>query len=106
MKSLRGEAGRLLEFINYQDASIVSREIIKEKTGSVTLFAFDKGQALSEHTSPYDALAQVLEGEVEITISGKPSLLSEGDAIIMPANQPHALNTVRKAKLVLTMILS
>lgn len=106
MKSLRGEIGRLLELINYQDGSIVSREIIKEKTGSVTLFAFDEGQGLSEHTSPYDALAHVLEGEIGITICGKPFLLREGEAIIMPANQPHALNAARKVKLVLTMIRS
>jgi len=106
MKSLRGEAGRLLELINYQDGSIVSREIIKEKTGSVTLFAFDEGQALSEHTSPYDALAQVLEGEVEITISGKSFLLKEGEAVIMPANQPHAVRAITRFKMTLTMIRS
>lgn len=88
----------------YQTGAIVSRQITKAEGGNVTLFAFDEGQELSEHTTPYDALVQVLDGEVEIGISGKPFLLKEGDAIIMPAGQPHAVKAVKKFKMLLTMI--
>jgi quercetin dioxygenase-like cupin family protein len=106
VRSLRAETGKLVELIDYQDGSVVSREIIKGKTGTVTLFAFDEGQGLSEHTSPYDALVHVLEGEVGIMISGKQLLLGEGEAIIMPANEPHGLNAQRRVKLILIMIRS
>jgi quercetin dioxygenase-like cupin family protein len=90
--------------INYQDGSIVSRVILKSEAGNVTLFAFDQGQELSEHSAPYDALVHVLDGEVEIKISGKPFLLKAGEAIIMPANDPHALKAVKKFMMLLTMI--
>jgi quercetin dioxygenase-like cupin family protein len=106
VKPLREDVGELVELIDYQNGSVVSREIIKGKTGTVTLFAFDEGQGLSEHTSPYDALIHVLEGNAEITISGKPFLLGQGEAIIMPAKQPHGLNAQSKVKLILTMIQS
>jgi quercetin dioxygenase-like cupin family protein len=106
MKSLAAQPANVLDLISYQEGAIVSREIIKEKTGTVTLFAFDEGEGLSEHTSPFGALVHVLEGEVQITISGTASRLKEGDAIIMPANQPHALNAPKKVKLILTMIRS
>ena len=82
----------------------MSRAFIDKKVGTVTLFAFDKGQGLSEHTAPYDALVQVIEGEVEITISGKAHNLKEGEMIIMPANDPHALKALEKYKMLLTMI--
>ena len=77
--------------VNYQDVSIVSREIVKKPTGSVTLFAFDEGQGLSEHTAPFDALVQVVEGAAETMISGQPHQLPGGEMILMPAGQPHAL---------------
>jgi len=85
---------------------VVSREISKKKTGTVSLFAFDEGQGLSEHTAPFDALVFVLDGEVEITISGKPFRLGKGEMIVMPANQPHALVAVKKFKMLLIMIRS
>jgi quercetin dioxygenase-like cupin family protein len=94
----------LVEMVNYQDAAVVSRQITKAETGNVTLFAFDKDQGLSEHTAPFDALVHILEGEAQVTISGKPFDLKTGDAIIMPANEPHALKAVQKFKMLLTMI--
>ena len=97
---------KIAEMINYQDGAIVSREILKKPTGTVTAFAFDEGQGLSEHTAPFDALVQVLEGEVEITISGKPHFLQGGELILMPANQPHALKAFKRFKILLTMIRS
>ena len=92
--------------VAYQSASIVSREILKGATGKVTLFAFDEGEALSEHTSPFNALVQVLEGEVEITIAGKPHRVKGGELILMPAQQPHALKALQRFKMILTMIRS
>lgn len=94
------------DLANYQDGSVVSRTLINRKTGTITLFAFDSGQALSEHTAPYDALAHILEGDAEITISGKPFALGAGQLILMPANQPHALKALSKFKMLLTMIRS
>lgn len=94
------------ELVAYQDGAVVSREIMKKPSGNVTLFAFDEGQGLTEHTSPFDALVQVLEGEVEITISGKPQRLQAGEIILMPANQPHALKAIKRFKMILTMIRS
>jgi quercetin dioxygenase-like cupin family protein len=93
-------------WVNYQDGSIVSREIVHKPTGTVTLFAFDEGQGLSEHTAPFDALVLLLEGEAEITIAGKPHLLQAGQMILMPARQPHALKASKKFKMVLTLIRS
>jgi quercetin dioxygenase-like cupin family protein len=90
--------------IDYQEGSIVSRVVLKSEAGNVTLFAFDEGQELSEHSAPYDALVQVLDGEVEIRISGKPYMLKSGEAIIMPANDPHAVLAVKKFKMLLTML--
>jgi quercetin dioxygenase-like cupin family protein len=83
---------------------VVSRQITKAEAGNVTLFAFDINQGLSEHTAPFDALVHILEGETEVTISGKPFQLKMGDAIIMPANEPHALKALQKFKMLLTMI--
>jgi quercetin dioxygenase-like cupin family protein len=106
-KGLPGaQATKISELVNYQDGAIVSREIVKKPTGTVTAFAFDEGHGLSEHTAPFDALVQVLEGEVEITISGKLHRLQGGELILMPANQPHALKAVKRFKMLLTMIRS
>jgi quercetin dioxygenase-like cupin family protein len=96
----------LAELAGYQKDAVVSKTIIDKKTGTVTLFAFDQGQGLSEHTAPFDAMVQVLEGEVEIRISGNPCRLNAGQTIIMPANQPHALKSVAPFKMLLTMIRS
>jgi len=85
---------------------VVSKTIIDKSTGTVTFFAFDKGQGLSEHTAPYDALIHIIEGEAEITIGGKPNNLIEGEIIIMPANKPHSLQAVEKFKMLLIMIRS
>ena len=89
---------------DYQVGAVVSRQITKADGCNVTLFAFDVDQELSEHTTPFDALVQVLDGEVEIKISGKPFLLKAGESILMPANHPHALKAVKKFKMLLTMI--
>ena len=94
----------LVEMAGYQEGAVVSRQITKADAGNVTLFAFDKDQGLSEHTAPFDALVHVLEGEAEVTISGQPFILGAGDAIIMPANEPHALKARMKFKMLLTMI--
>jgi quercetin dioxygenase-like cupin family protein len=100
------EAAKVADLVSYQEGSIVSREIVKKPTGTVTVFAFDEGQGLSEHTAPYDALVQVLEGEVEITIAGKLHRVQGGEMILMPAQQPHALKAMRRFKMILTMIRS
>ena len=95
---------KLADLVDYQEGSVVSRTIIDEETGTVTLFAFDEGQGLSEHTAPFDALVQTLEGEVEVTISGKAFLLKKGDMVIMPADKQHALKAIKRFKMILTMI--
>jgi len=100
----KSEILKLAEMVGYQDAAVVSRQITKEEAGNVTLFAFDKNQGLSEHTAPFDALVHILEGEAQVIISGKPFDLGAGDAIIMPANEPHALKATQKFKMLLTMI--
>jgi quercetin dioxygenase-like cupin family protein len=100
----KSEVLKLAALAEYQTGSVVSRQITKAEGGNVTLFAFDEGQELSEHTAPYDALVEVLDGEVEIKISGQPFVLHQGEAIIMPANQPHALTAISKFKMLLTMI--
>jgi len=89
---------------NYQDGSVVSRTLIKKETGSVTLFAFSKGQALSEHTAPFDAMVHILDGKSEITISGKTQTVEAGQMIILPANKPHALAAIENFKMLLIMI--
>ena len=95
-----------IDLATYQAGAVVSRTLINQKTGTVTLFAFDAGQELSEHTAPYDALVQVLDGETRITIAGQPFDLKAGDLIIMPANQPHAVSATTPFKMLLTMIRS
>lgn len=101
---LRAQSMRLTDLINYQEGSVVSREIISKKTGTVTLFAFDEGQSLSEHTAPFDALVNCLDGEMEVTISGNPIRLKEGEMVIMPAHEPHSIKAEKKFKMLLIMI--
>ena len=100
----KSEILKIAEMANYQEAAVVSRQITKADAGNVTLFAFDKDQGLSEHTAPFDALVHILEGEAQITISGRAFELKAGDAIVMPANEPHALVAVQRFKMLLTMI--
>ncbi len=95
---------KLVDLIDYQEGSVVSRTILDREAGTVTLFAFDAGQGLSEHTTPFDALVYGLDGEVEVTISGKPFQLKRGEMVIMPANEPHALKAVSRFKMLLIMI--
>jgi len=94
------------DLVAYQDGAVVSRTAINKKTGTITLFAFDEGQGLSEHKAPYDALVYIIDGEVEITISGKSFHLEKGEMIIMPANDPHSLKALKKFKMMLVMIKS
>lgn len=94
------------DVVAYQASSIVSREIISKPTGTVTLFAFDQGQSLSEHTAPYNALVLIVDGEAEITIDGKPHLLKKEETLLMPANHPHAVKALTKFKMLLIMIKS
>lgn len=101
-----GKALRLGELVGYQEGSVVSREVINKKTGTVTIFAFDEGEGLSTHSAPFDAMLYVLDGEAEITIDGSPNHLKAGDFIIMPADHPHAVKALKKFKMLLTMIRS
>jgi quercetin dioxygenase-like cupin family protein len=101
---LVAESAQMAALVDYQSGTVVSRTIIERNAGSVTLFAFDKGQGLSEHTAPFDALVYVLDGEVDITISGQSIRLKAGEAVIMPANKPHALKAVERFKMMLVMI--
>jgi len=100
------EATRMDGLVTYQEGAVVSRTILKKEKGTVTVFAFDKAQALSEHTAPFDALVQLLEGEAEVTIEGRAHRLESGEMIVMPANVPHALKAKERFKMVLTMIRS
>ncbi len=97
---------RLVDLVSYQKGSVVSKTLIEKKTGTVTLFAFDKGQALSEHTAPFDALVCVLDGAAEVTIAGEAALVKTGEMLVMPADVPHALKAVEPFKMTLTMIRS
>ncbi len=105
-EKLKQEATNLADLVEYQAGSIVSRTLIDKGNGTVTLFAFGEGEGLSEHTAPFDAMVHVLDGEVEIAISGKLHILKEGEMIIMPANEPDALKATSRFKVVLTMIKS
>ena len=101
------EHSRVMNFVDKVDYSaegIVSKRVIQKEKGNITLFAFDKGQMLSEHTAPFDAMVQVIEGRAEIRIAGQPNELNAGESIIMPANVPHAVNAIEKFKMLLTMI--
>jgi len=105
-KPLIAKKARLLDLVSYQASSVVSRTMIDKEAGTTTLFAFDEGQGLSEHTAPFDALVQILDGEAEVVISGKAHRLKKGEMIIMPANRPHALKAVKRFKMMLIMIRS
>ncbi len=104
--NLPTQAVKAAGLVEYQAGSVVSRTLIDKSAGTVTLFAFDAGQGLSEHTAPYDALVSIVDGEAEITISGKAHQLTADELIIMPANEPHALKAVRRFKMMLVMIRS
>ncbi len=99
-------ASRLVDLVDYQEGSVVSKTLIDKQTGTVTLFAFDKGQGLSEHTAPFDAMVCILDGQAHISIAGNPLLVKEGEMLIMPANVPHELKAEEKFKMMLTMIRS
>jgi len=103
-ESIVAHAANLNELAQYQDDSIVSRTLVNKASGTITLFAFAQGQSLSEHISPYDALVQILDGRAEIVIAGETFLVTQGQAIIMPANKPHALYAHEKFKMLLTML--
>ena len=103
-KELLAKAFDIKGLAAYQDHSIVSREIIKKPAGTVTVFAFDKGEGLSEHTAPFDALVQVLEGTAEVFIDAAPHMVQAGEMIIMPAQRPHALKAVSRFKMLLVMV--
>jgi quercetin dioxygenase-like cupin family protein len=105
-KNFAAQAVNLTGLIDYQAGSVVSRTIIDKKAGTVTLFAFDQKQGLSEHTAPYDALVYVLDGEADVVISGKPVRLKRSEFTIMPANKPHALSAVTRFKMLLIMVRS
>ncbi|GAK37043.1 cupin domain-containing protein [Bacteroides graminisolvens] len=94
----------LKQSVDYSEGGIVSKQVVKNNSGNLTLFSFDKGQGLSQHTAPFDAVVQILDGEAEVVLDGVPHLLKEGETIIMPANVPHALNAVERFKMLLTMI--
>lgn len=94
------------ENIQYAEKAVVSKHILKKETGNISLFAFDKGEGLSEHTAPFDAVVHIVDGKADIIIDGESNLLESGETIIMPANIPHALKAVEKFKMVLTMIKS
>ena len=100
------EVVRLIDLVNYQEGSVVSRTLVNRATATITLFAFDEGQGLSEHTAAFDALVLLLEGEAEITVFGKPLRTSAGEAVLLPANQPHSLKALSRFKMLLTMIRS
>lgn len=103
---LTGKVVNVVDLVDYQAGSVVSRTIIDKPTGNLTLFAFGEGQGLSEHTAPFDALVYIIDGGAEVTISGKHHQLKQGEMVIMPANQPHALKAIRKFKMLLVMIKS
>jgi quercetin dioxygenase-like cupin family protein len=98
------EVKQVVDLLQYQDGSIVSRVLLKNKGGTVTLFAFDTGEGLSEHTAPFDALVVVADGEAEVEIAGESFQVRQGETIILPANQPHAVKATTKFKVILIMI--
>ena len=106
IENLMAQAVNLSNLVEYQEGSVVSRTIVDKKTGTVTLFAFDANQGLSEHKAPYDAIVYILNGEADVIISGKHVRLKEGEMTIMPANEPHALTALTRFKMLLTMIRS
>jgi quercetin dioxygenase-like cupin family protein len=103
---LTAEKANLSELVDYQQGAVVSKTLINKKTGTVTLFSFDEGESLSEHTAQYDALVYIIEGEAEINVSGEKNVLKSGEIIIMPANEPHSLKALSKFKMMLVMVKS
>lgn len=95
---------KLSDIVSYQDNAVVSSEIIKKGAGTITVFAFDKGQGLSEHTAPFDVLVNVIDGQAEVKIAGNPFVVNQGEIIILPANEPHSLQALEKFKMLLVMI--
>jgi quercetin dioxygenase-like cupin family protein len=106
IKNIKAKALKLADLVSYQKSSIVSREVINKKTGTVTIFAFDRGEGLSEHTAPFDAFVYILDGDAKIFISGMPFLVKKNEMIVMPANKPHALKAIKRFKMLLIMIRS
>ena len=104
--NINAKALKLASLASYQKGTVVSRQIINKKTGTVTVFAFDKGEGLSEHTAPFDALLYILDGEAKIFISGKPHLVKKNEIIILPAGKPHSLKALKRFKMLLVMIRS
>ena len=100
----KGKVLNLEEMVEYSSGGVISKQILKNQSGNITLFSFDQGQGLTEHTAPFDAVVQILDGEAEILIGGNPNLVKKGESIIMPANITHALQAVRRFKMLLTMI--
>jgi len=100
----KGEILNFEQLIDYSEGGIISKQILKNEAGNITLFSFDKGQGLTEHTAPFDAVVQVLDGDVEVKIEGIPHIVKKGESIIMPANKPHALFAKSRFKMLLTMI--
>lgn len=100
----KGKVLNLEEMVEYSSGGVISKQVLKNPSGNITLFSFDKGQGLTEHTAPFDAVVQVLDGEAQITIGGNPNLVKKGETIIMPANVSHALQAVEQFKMLLTMI--
>ncbi len=103
-KSVITEKMRPSDLLNYQQGAVVSKVLLKKKSGNITVFAFSKGEGLSEHIAPFDAFVHVIDGEAEVTVSGKPHMLNGGEAIIMPANEPHALKAVSDFRMLLVML--
>ncbi len=103
-ENLKAQAINLVSLIDYQEGAVVSRTLIDKKVGTLTLFAFDEGQGLSEHTAPFDAFIYILDGEAEVVISGKAYRVGAGEMLIMPANEPHSLKALEKFKMMLVMI--
>ncbi|UCG51343.1 MAG: cupin domain-containing protein [Candidatus Latescibacterota bacterium] len=103
---IKPEVKKLADLVGYQENSVVSRTLVKREKGTVTLFAFEKGSALSEHTAPFDALVYLVDGEAEVVIDSKSYRLETGDTILLPANRPHAVKATSRLKMLLTMIRS
>jgi len=102
----KGKAFNLESYVDYANGSVVSKTLLKKEIGNITLFSFDQGQGLSEHTAPFDAVVHILDGEAEITIGGQPQIVTAGDMLIMPANVSHALQAKERFKMLLVMIRS
>ena len=100
----KGTVLNLEKMIEYSSGGVISKQVLKNLSGNLTLFSFDQGQGLTEHTAPFDAIVQILDGEAEIIIGGNPNLVKKGESIIMPANIPHALQAVKRFKMLLTMV--